>query len=427
MMRSCPSTGEVTHVVGMDIAKETHVAHVMARDGTVVLKRRSVAHGRAALREFSQQLLRVVPQATTVIAMEATGHYWVLVEAFLVAAGWRVVVFNPVVSAAAAKGNPRGRVSDADDARTIAVVVRDGVQASQVIDPLSAHLRELTRRHTEVTTRRTADMHHLQALVEVTFPEFITVMKDLDTHSARAVLRLAPHAELILTHDSTVLCQAITTACRGRINAAERVAALKAAAATSLARGRRDPGREALILVLVDAIARQTSDLDHLDDLIRTASTAIPADQRAPFQGIPGAGPTLTPALIAEFGDLRRFTWCDANGKRHLDHSAMTAFAGCDPRICDSGTFRGQRRMSKRGSPYLRRALMLAASGAAQRDAWCKALYHHHKKRCPQRGHWLALTHVARHLIHAIAAKAKYQDTFTWERFIAARKDFRVA
>lgn len=426
-MRSSSSTGEMTHVVGIDIAKETHVAHVMARDGTVLLKRRSVAHERTALTEFSQQLLRLVPQATTVIGMEATGHYWVLVEAFLVAAGWRVVVFNPVVSAAAAKGNTRGRVSDADDARTIAVVVRDGVQASQVIDPLSAQLRELTRRHTEITTRRTADLHHLRALVEVTFPEFITVMKDLDTHSARALLRLAPHAELILTQDCDILCQAITTACRGRINATQRVAMLKEAAATSLARGRRDPGREALIAVLVDAIARQIDDLDHLHDLIVKATAAIPAAQRAPFQGIPGAGPTITPALIAEFGDLQRFTWGDARGNRHIDHNAMTAYAGCDARVCDSGQFRGQRRMSKRGSPHLRRALMLAASGAAQRDPWCQALYQHHKKRCTQRGHWLALSHVARHLIHAIAAKAKYQDHFTWERFIAARKDFRVA
>lgn len=426
-MRSISSTGEVTHVVGIDIAKETHVAHVMARDGTVLLKRRSVAHERAALTEFSAQLLRLVPQATTVIGMEATGHYWVLVEAFLVAAGWRVVVFNPVVSAAAAKGNTRGRVSDADDARTIAVVVRDGVQASQVIDPLSAQLRELTRRHTEITTRRTADLHHLRALVEVTFPEFITVMKDLDTHSARALLRLAPHAELILTQDCDILCQAITTACRGRINATQRVAMLKDAAATSLACGRRDPGREALIAVLVDAIARQTDDLDHLHDLIVKATAAIPVAQRAPFQGLPGAGPTITPALIAEFGDLQRFAWRDAHGNRHIDQSSMTAFAGCDARVCDSGQFRGQRRMSKRGSPHLRRALMLAAAGAAQRDSWCQALYQHHKKRCPQRGHWLALSHVARHLIHAIAAKAKYQDLFTWERFIAARKDFRVA
>ncbi len=63
-----------------------------------------------------------------------------------------------------------------------------------------------------------------------------------------------------------------------------------------------------------------------------------------------GVGTTLGPQLMAEIGDVSKFS------KR----SQVTAFAGVDPGINESGDY-SQRSVptSKHGSPYLRRTLFL--------------------------------------------------------------------
>lgn len=61
-----------------------------------------------------------------------------------------------------------------------------------------------------------------------------------------------------------------------------------------------------------------------------------------------GIGPSLGPQIMAEIGDITRFT----------HRGALTAFAGVDPGVNESGDYT-QRSVptSKHGSPYLRRAL----------------------------------------------------------------------
>lgn len=66
-----------------------------------------------------------------------------------------------------------------------------------------------------------------------------------------------------------------------------------------------------------------------------------------------GAGEVTGPQLMAEIGDVRRFT----------HKGALVASAGMDAPPFQSGTFDAKsRRISKRGSPYLRRTLFQIAS-----------------------------------------------------------------
>ena len=63
-----------------------------------------------------------------------------------------------------------------------------------------------------------------------------------------------------------------------------------------------------------------------------------------------GVGPSLGPQLIAEIGDVTRFT----------HKGAITAFAGVDPGVNQSGTYDQKSvHASKRGSSNLRKTLFL--------------------------------------------------------------------
>jgi len=86
------------------------------------------------------------------------------------------------------------------------------------------------------------------------------------------------------------------------------------------------------------------------------------------MESIPGIANTTSASLLAMLGDLRRF---DAPGK-------LVAFAGLNPALRESGTLKGQVRLSKTGAPGLRAKLYMPAISAKNHNpivrAFCERL-----------------------------------------------------
>ena len=90
----------------------------------------------------------------------------------------------------------------------------------------------------------------------------------------------------------------------------------------------------------------------------------------------------------------------------------MLAFAGCDPSVFESGEFVGaQARMSKRGSPFLRWYLWLAADRARMYDPALRAYYE--KKRSEGKCHKVAVSAVVRKLCNIIFAVLRDDKPYT--------------
>jgi transposase len=95
--------------------------------------------------------------------------------------------------------------------------------------------------------------------------------------------------------------------------------------------------------------------------------------------------------IIGEIGDISRF---ETPGK-------LVAFAGLDATVNQSGEFTGTKsRLSKRGSPYLRRAIWLSASRAAFCDPILSEYYQSLKAR--GKHHLTAVSAVARKMCNII-------------------------
>lgn len=103
------------------------------------------------------------------------------------------------------------------------------------------------------------------------------------------------------------------------------------------------------------------------DDLLQTieakvqeliASDAQLADGCQRLRTITGIGPQSAALLTTLFS---RFQFANAD--------ALVAYCGLDPRPNDSGTQRGQRRLSKKGPPLLRRQLYMAGFAASRSKA----------------------------------------------------------
>jgi len=111
------------------------------------------------------------------------------------------------------------------------------------------------------------------------------------------------------------------------------------------------------------------------------------------LSSVPGIGETLAATIVSEIGDIHRFE----NAK------AVIAYAGLDPRVRQSGmTLRRNTKLTKRGSPYLRRALFIAASIAQRHDAELHAYYL--KKRSEGKRYKEATVANARHVLQRVYA-----------------------
>src|SRR5699024_12848180 len=108
---------------------------------------------------------------------------------------------------------------------------------------------------------------------------------------------------------------------------------------------------------------------------------------------ITGISDVTACVILGEIGSIKRFERPEQ----------LVAFAGLDASVHQSGDFNSQNtRMSKRGSPYLRRAIWQAAFVASNHD---RALsLHYLKLRTRGKAHGTAVGAVARKLTHIIFA-----------------------
>lgn len=119
------------------------------------------------------------------------------------------------------------------------------------------------------------------------------------------------------------------------------------------------------------------------------------------LSSIPGIGKTLSSVFISEIGNINRFK----------SVKSLIAYAGLDPKIRQSGkTLKRNTRLTKRGSPYLRRAAYLAASIAQRHDARLKEYYE--KKRGEGKRYKEATVANARHILARIYAVWKRETPY---------------
>ena len=127
-----------------------------------------------------------------------------------------------------------------------------------------------------------------------------------------------------------------------------------------------------------------------------TGTGFVPLKERSLAESIVGIGGELAPVIVSEIGDPMRFR----GGKQ------LVAYAGLDPKVKQSGkSLARNTSITKRGSPYLRRALFIAASVAQRYDPELKAYYE--KKRAEGKHYSPATIANARHLAHRVLAVLK--------------------
>jgi transposase len=315
----------------------------------------------------------------THVAMESTGVFWKPV--FNLLEGSFALV---LVNAHHVKAVP-GRKTDVKDCEWLADLLRHGLlRPSFVPDRPQRELRELTRYRTTLVRERSAEVNRLQKTLEGANIKLGAVASSLAGRSARAMIEG-------LLADSPDPARLAGLA-RGRLR--EKRPALERALT-----GQVGPHQRFLL-------AQQLAHLDYLGAAIERISAEI-AERLRPFdetltrlETIPGVGRRIAEIVAAELGlDVARFP-----SAGHL-----AAWAGLAPGNHESA---GKRLSGKtrKGSPWLRTALVEAAQAAARtKDTYLAAQY---RRLAPRRGQKRAVVAVAHTILVMIYHLLQDQTTY---------------
>ena len=298
---------------------------------------------------------------------------------------------NPVLTDAFRKVDSlRKTKTDSIDAFLIAAFARfKGLGPDSVSPEVTDGVKQLTRYRAHLVRERTALKNRATARADRVFPELAKVVGGMGSATAKALLRDYGTPERIAKTDIRTLERAVRRASNGHFGRAKaeevKAAAKKSVGATFAADS---------VAFELKSIIELIGYLDgQIGELEAEAAEEMDQEVRALLTSIPGIGDVNAATIAAEMGAAERFD----------DPKKLVAFAGIDASRSDSGQFESSdNHMSKRGSSYLRCALMNAADVARIHDPYFGDYYDSLVAR--GKHHYVALSGVVRRLCGVILA-----------------------
>lgn len=385
--------------LGIDIAKNNHVASLMNEDGKTLFKAFSFTNtsdGGEALLSKLESFSRNT--SDFVIGMEATGHYWLALYSFLFDNEFTIHVINPIQTDGWRKGTEiRKRKTDIIDSLLIADLIRYGsfVETSLSNEDMFS-LRNLTRFRSYLVQSISDLKRKVISVLDQVFPEYQSIFSDVFGKTSK---------ELLLQFSSPIDFENISTDSLAElINKLSRKRSgdikanlIKSKAKTSFGITFCKDSFAFQLKALIQQMNFIESQVKDTEQEINKIMSAI----ESPITTIPGIGNVTGATILGEIGDINKF---DSPRK-------LVAYAGIDAVVSSSGEFQATHTvMSKRGSPYLRKALFQAALVASFNDPVLNAYYL--KKRGEGKHHLTCIGAVSRKMCNIIYAVLKNQTPY---------------
>ncbi|RGN19110.1 IS110 family transposase [Agathobacter rectalis] len=390
------------YIVGIDIGKNHHEASIVSPEGKQIgrsLRFATTHKGADSLMSF---IFKNIGNSPCVFDMEATGHYWYPIYSFLKAKGYTIYVINPIQSDSLRKMYIRQTKNDSIDSFLIAEVIRFGqFGTTSMADENILAMRQLCRYRDSVISSRTEIKLRIGTIMEQIFPEYEKQFSSLWVSTSMGILEKYLTPENIENAPIDELFEIIKDKSHNRLTRAKAIS-IKEAAADTFG-----------IKIAQDAFSFQLKQLidrmNFLDKQIEALDCQI-LEYYEKFDcylhTIPRIGIIGAATILAEIGDISRFK----------NSSSLIAFAGIDPTVRQSGEFNStHNHMSKRGSPYLRHAIFLAATTCSFHNSPLNAYYK--KKRDQGKHHLTATGAVARKLTTVIYAVLRDSKPYEPKKF----------
>lgn len=377
------------YIVGVDIAKRSHEAIVIDTEGNIVKKAFNFKNNSEGFRKFLSILEKIGQPSEFIIGMESTSHYWLALFSQLERKGFKVHVFNPIQSNALRGMYIRQVKNDEHDSFIIAEVIRFGRYTEGGLPPSKLYeLREMCRARFFIVDMVSDLKRKVICILDQVFPEYEKIFSDIFGLTSSELLRTCSTPEEFLDIDTDKLAEIIKTQSNRRYGI-EKAKEIKNIAENSFGILIGIDSMSLLIKQYIEHIRFSEKQIKEIDERIAEMFSQFDTY----ITTIPGIGSVLGATIFSEIGDISKFS----------SPAKLAAFAGIDPTVKQSGEFTASHNhMSKRGSPYLRRALWQASVIAVRYNPDLKIFFQ--KKRAEGKPYMNVIGHVTRKLTNIIFA-----------------------
>lgn len=341
------------NAVGIDVSKGKSMVAIMRPFGEIVSAPFEVRHTTSGINSLIELIHSVKGESR--IVMEHTGRYYEALAHQLSGAGLFVSAVNPKLIKDFDNDSLRKVKSDKADAVKIARYALDkwqNLKQYSVMDELRNQLRAMNRQFSFYMKHRTAMKNNLIGILDQTYPgintcfdsparsdgsqkwvDFASTYWHVDCVRKMSLKSFTDHYQKWCKRKKYNFSQSKAEEIYGK--AKELVPVLP-----------KDEITRLIIRQAVDQLNNASATVEELRTFMNETASRLP--EYPVVMKVKGVGPSLGPQLMAEIGDVARFT----------HKGAITAFAGVDPGVNESGSYEQKSvPISKRGSAELRRTL----------------------------------------------------------------------
>lgn len=374
--------------LGIDIGKNTHVASLVDDKKNVIFKAFSFSNSINGAESLVLKLEAFKNELE--VGMEATGHYWLSLYSYLAQKNFTVRVINPIQTDGWRQGvEIRKRKTDIIDSLLIADLLRYGdfVETSLSNEDYLS-LRNLSRFRSYLISSIGDLKRKTIALLDQVFPEYASSFSNIFGKTSKEILSnfsTPSDFEDINSDDLNTFLESVSK----KNYASKKIDELSKKASSSFGINFCLDSFSLQIKMLIEQISFIQTQVSNVENEIEVLLEKL----NSPITTIPGIGSVNAATILGEIGDIKRFS----------NPSKLVAYAGLDASISQSGEYESTyNHMSKRGSPYLRRALFQSAL----RAEFCDPVFSdYYQKKISEGKHHLVTTNaVARKLCHTIFA-----------------------
>lgn len=357
--------------VGIDVSKGKSMIAVMRPFGEIVVTPYEVHHTNSELSELAT-LLKSLDGETRVV-MESTGNYHTPIAWALYDAGLYVSVVNAMLVHDYKNNSLRKVKTDKKDAIKLANYGLDQwLELPRYIpeEDTRLMLKNCHRQYQQYTKVQTILKNNLISLLDTTFPNanrlFSSPPRADGSEKWVDFIATFWHCECVCELSEKAFITKYQKWCKkyGYVFSHDKAFDIYTEACGHFTVMPKTDTTKLLVEQAVSQLHTTSSALASLKNEMQQLASFLP--EYPVVMKMFGVGPALGPQLMAEIGDIRRF-----HSKK-----ALVAFAGLDSPPDDSGQVtNNHRRITKRGSPALRRTLFLVMGVILKRSPVDEPVY----------------------------------------------------
>lgn len=350
------------NAVGIDVSKGKSTVAVLQPAGVIIRKPFNVNHTSSELDELAKYIGSL--EGETRVVLECTGRYHEPVVKTLSEAGLFVSAVNPHLIKNFGNNSIRKVKSDPADAKKIARYTLDNwieLRQYSSMDNTRTQLKTLNSQFSFFMKQKVAAKANLIALLDNTYPSvnklFNSPVRDDGSEKWVDYAYSFWHVDCVRKIGLKTFTERYQAFCKKHHYNFQpaKPAELFLASKDLIAVFPKEASYKLLIQQSIQQLNLASSHVEELRSKMNELASTLP--EYATVMGMYGVGKTFGPQLIAEIGDISNFS----------HREALTAFAGVDPGVDQSGTHNSKsNKASKCGSNHLRKTLFQIMSTLLQ-------------------------------------------------------------